>query len=134
MSDANIALVRRGYDAMQRRDVDELLGYCDPEVEFVSLVGEVEGRVYRGVEGIRQFFADLVDVWELWVPQPEHIDAAGDAVLATGTSRLRGVGSGLEMTVAWGQVFRFRDGRVLWARIYSDPERAREEFRATAAG
>ena len=134
MSDANIELVRRGYEAMRRRDVDELLGYCDPDIEFVSLVGEVEGEVYRGAEGVRQFFRDLLGVWEVWDVRPERFESARDAVLVTGSSGLRGKGSGLEMTVDWGQVFRLRDGKVLWTRIYADPAQARAEFEAAPAG
>jgi ketosteroid isomerase-like protein len=129
---SNVDVVRRGYDAMQRRDLDELLGYCDPEVTFVSLVGQVEGTVYQGREGILRFFSDLLEVWEVWIPQPQSYEEAGDAVLVTGTSFVRGTGSGLEMTVEWGQVFRLRDGKVLWSRIYLDPAEAREEFQSTS--
>ena len=54
-------------------------------------------------------------------------------VLAMGTTQLRGKGSGVEIELKWGQVFRLRDGKVLWAQIYSDPAEARREFEALAA-
>jgi len=54
-------------------------------------------------------------------------------VLATGTTKVRGKGSGLEIEMRWGQVFRFRDGKVVWARIYSDPDDARKEYQALQA-
>jgi len=129
----NIEVVRRGYDAMQRRDIDELLRYCDPEIRFVSLVGEVEGTVYEGPEGMRRFFSDLLGAWEVWLPQPERFEELGDTVLVTGVSRLRGKGSGLEMTVPWGQIFRMSAGKVVWSRIYSDQAEARREFEAAQA-
>jgi ketosteroid isomerase-like protein len=133
VSDSNIEVVRRGYEAMQRMDIDALLEMCDPEVTFVSLVGQLEGTVYEGREGIRRFFADLLEVWDVWEPRPLRYEEAGDAVLVTGTSLVRGTGSGLEMTVEWGQVFRLRDGKVLWSRMYSDLGQARVEFQSTSA-
>lgn len=133
MTSPNIEVVRRGYEAMRRRDIDEVLRDCDPDIVFVSLVGQVEGKVYEGHQGIRDFFYDLLGAWELWLPQPQQFEEVGDAVLVTGTSQLRGKGSGLEMTVPWGQLFRLRAGKVVWCRIYSDRAEARREFEATKA-
>jgi ketosteroid isomerase-like protein len=129
----HVEVVRRGLAAMRRWDVEALLPDCDPELEFVSLVGAVEGRAYHGHEGMRSFIADLAEAWDVWEPVPEHFESDGDVVLATGRTRLRGKGSGVEIEFEWGQVFRFRDGKVLWSRIYADPAEARTEFRALTA-
>lgn len=129
----NVEVVRRGLEALGRWDVETLLPDCDPELEFVSLVGQVEGRSYHGHEGMRRFIADLSEAWDVWDPEPEHFESAGDVVLATGRTQLRGKGSGVEIEFDWGQVFRFRNGKVLWARIYADPAEARAKFQALTA-
>jgi ketosteroid isomerase-like protein len=77
VSGSNIE-VRRGYEAKQRLDIDALLGMCDPDVTFVSLVGEVEGTVYEGHEGIRRFFADLLEDWDVWEPRPRRYEEVGE--------------------------------------------------------
>jgi ketosteroid isomerase-like protein len=129
----NVEVVQRIFDALQRRDVEGMLPVCDPELEFISLIGAVEGRSSHGHEGMRMFVADLSQAWDVWQPVAEHFESAGDAVLAIGQTHLRGKGSGVEIEISWGQVFRFRNGKVLWSRIYSDRADARTEFQALAA-
>ena len=43
MSQKNEDLARRAYEALQREDIEGFLGVVDPEVEWHSLVLEVEG-------------------------------------------------------------------------------------------
>jgi ketosteroid isomerase-like protein len=113
---------------MRRGDVEGLLADCDPALEFVSLVGQVEGGdSYVGHDGLRRFFSDLREAWDVWIPQPDQFESVGDTVLVTGTTQFRGKGSGAELTQKWGQVFRLRDGKVVWSKIYSDRQEARRE-------
>jgi ketosteroid isomerase-like protein len=62
MSQENVEIVRRVYDAAARRDVATVLALYDPDVERdVSLhpLGGVTGkRVYRGHEGLRIWFRE----------------------------------------------------------------------------
>jgi ketosteroid isomerase-like protein len=49
MSQENLELLHRAYDAFNRRDLDALLALCDPDVEFISYTMQVEGGdPYRG--------------------------------------------------------------------------------------
>lgn len=133
MSDRNIAAVRRGFDAMRRGDVEALLADCDPEIEFAAFVSAVEGHDYHGHDGMRKFFSDIRQAWDLWEPRPEQFEATGDVVLGSGTTLVRGKGSGVEMTIGWGQVFRMRDGKVMWTKIYTDRNDARAEYERWSA-
>ena len=45
-------VVRATFEAFRRRDLDAFLSCFDPEVEYRSLVLEVEGT-YHGHEGMR---------------------------------------------------------------------------------
>jgi hypothetical protein len=69
----------------------------------------------------------------VWRPEAEHFESAGDLVLATGRTHLRGKGSGVEIEFGWGQVFRLRDRKLLWSRIYADRAEARSEYEALSA-
>jgi ketosteroid isomerase-like protein len=129
----NVAVIRRVYDATAIGDFEAVVRECDPEVEYISLVSAVEGgRSYQGHEGMRQFFSDLREAWDVWIPQVEHLESDGDAVLAVGTSQIRGRGSGLDLQFEWGQVFHLRDGKVLNSRIYGKQDQAEAAFRARA--
>ena len=82
MPQENVEVVRRGYEAFNRGDIDGVLEVLAPDFEYVA-TGAVPGvaGVYRGTAGFRQFaeafwaeFDDpRIDVHEL-------IDA-GDQVL-----------------------------------------------------
>ena len=127
----NVAVVRRIYDATAIGDFEAVVRECDPEVEYVSLVSAVEGgRSYQGHEGMRQFFSDLREAWDVWIPQVERLESDGDAVLASGRRRYAGAGAELDMQFEWGQVFHLRNGKVLNGRLYGDQEEAEAAFRA----
>jgi ketosteroid isomerase-like protein len=131
--DRSIEIVRGLFDALGRGDIDTVVSHCDPDVEFASLLMYVEGAAYRGHDGVRRFFADQLEAWEIWDPRPERFEAAGDVVLVTGRSELRGKGSGADVSVEWGYVVRLRGGKVLWGRVHSDLGEAEREFEALQA-
>src|SRR5687767_8518212 len=59
MSQENVDVVRRALESFPRGDVEEMLSYLDPELEWHSaIVGGAEGNVYRGHDGFRTWLAD----------------------------------------------------------------------------
>jgi ketosteroid isomerase-like protein len=62
MSQENVELARRAYEALGRDDLDELLALVDPEVEWHSLVLEMEGT-FHGHEGVRRWWTSLHSVF-----------------------------------------------------------------------
>jgi SnoaL-like domain len=50
-------LSRAAYEAISRDDLDAFLALADPDVEFNSLI---EGRSYRGHEGVREWWNNVV--------------------------------------------------------------------------
>jgi hypothetical protein len=67
MSQENVETARRACAAFLARDIDEWVGYHDPEVVFETLISEVEGP-YRGHEGLRQWAAGLLAAFPDWTP------------------------------------------------------------------
>jgi SnoaL-like domain len=64
MSTEGIELVQQACDAFNRRDLDGLLALCDPDVEFVSYLAQVEGgEPYRGLDGVRHWWERLLAVF-----------------------------------------------------------------------
>jgi ketosteroid isomerase-like protein len=53
MSQENVEVVRAGFEAYNRGDVDALLGLLDPQVEWTDQF--VEGGTFRGREGVHEF-------------------------------------------------------------------------------
>jgi ketosteroid isomerase-like protein len=111
MSQENVEIVRRLFDARERDDLPAALACLDPDVEFIPLRAGTEGA-YRGREGFEKFLADTSENFEIFVPRYTFQEVA-DRVLAWGTIHLRARGSGVEMEVPTGGIFDFRGGRIV---------------------
>jgi len=110
----SVDVVRRSFDAMSAWDVEALLRLYDPDVEFMPLTGtRVESGGYRGHEGVRAYFAEARELWDLMEPEPDQYIELGECVLVAGRCRVRGRASGAEShpTCAW--VIRVRDGTII---------------------
>src|SRR5687768_11088695 len=98
MSQENVEMVRRGFDAINRGDIDTVLAMTDPDVELLpSLVGGIEGTTYRGLAGYRSWFEQQLEAYDHISFEVHDIRAVGDQVVALYTTRVRGAHSGIEL-------------------------------------
>jgi ketosteroid isomerase-like protein len=65
-------LVRRAVEAFMARDLDGILAVAAPEIELRSLLTEAERPLYRGHEGVRDWFHAVFGVFPDWRPQPRR--------------------------------------------------------------
>ena len=61
-----ISVVRAFGDAINGRDVDAAIELCHPEIEFFSLMAQLEASPYRGFVGTRWYFRDIDATWAEW--------------------------------------------------------------------
>ena len=84
MSRENVELVRRLWDAAERRDSPTVFAFYDPAIIWESaVVGgplEVSGR-YEGHDGVRRFFRSWLESFEGYQAQAETFIEAGNRVL-----------------------------------------------------
>jgi uncharacterized protein len=125
VSQQNVETLRRLFEAEARDDAAAALECLHPDLEFIPMRARTEGA-YRGHDGYERFRADTFDHYESFEPRFELEELAGDRVLAWGTVRVRGRGSGLEMDVPSAGVFEFRDGRILRWEDFGTREKALE--------
>ena len=124
MSDA-LRLLDRGYRLIYREGrLEDALRGLDEDFEWVA-TDHPHGAVYRGPEGVMEFFRDWLDSWDDldvdW--QLEPID--DERILAIGRMRGRGRGSGVPAEMHFGQIWTYRDGRFTRMVMYADAESAR---------
>jgi ketosteroid isomerase-like protein len=118
MSQENVALALRAYDAFNRRDLDAFLALCDPDVEFISYLMQVEGGdPYRGHDGIRSWWERLLAVYPDFTTQIEEVRELGDLTFARIRIHGRGLESDAPMDQAVWQVADYRHGKVIWWRF-----------------
>jgi ketosteroid isomerase-like protein len=98
MSQENVETVRRAVDAVNRRDVATLDSLWSEEGEVNSRLGASEGHVFRGRQGIRDYFAWLDEAFEEFRSEVEEIiDAGEDRVVALLRGSVRGKASGVPL-------------------------------------
>ncbi len=111
---ASVELVRRSFEAMGAWDVDALLRLYDPDVDFLPLTGTlVESGGYRGHDGVRAYFAEVRNLWDVMEPEGHQYREEGDCVVVAGRCRVRGRVSGAESHPACAWVVGVRDGMVV---------------------
>ena len=54
MSQENVEIVRRSFDAFARAGFDSVPDYFDPEIEWTTTDAFLEAATYRGYDGIRR--------------------------------------------------------------------------------
>jgi hypothetical protein len=94
----------------------------DPEVEFRSLVLEIEG-LYRGHEGVRSWWENVLAVFPDWSPRIEDAREVGDRVVARVRAEGSGTGSGISLERDIWQVAQVQGGRLRsWAFFRTEQE------------
>jgi ketosteroid isomerase-like protein len=136
MSEESVEIVRRVFAASARRDTDAVLALYDPEVEWdVSRdplsrdprAGLNVQGVFRGHEGLRQFFREWYEAWENVEDHYEELIDAGEHVISPVVGRAQGRVSGIAVEWTHSAVWTIRDGkivRVVWLPTREDALKA----------
>jgi ketosteroid isomerase-like protein len=121
----NAQIVRQTFEAICSGDLDALLAFYDPEVEFLPLTGtRVESGGYAGHAGVRDYFDEAAEVWELMQPHADDLRVVGDDVIVLGGCAVRGRGSGARSDNPMAWVITLRDGKVIRHRGFATREEA----------
>jgi ketosteroid isomerase-like protein len=108
--------------ALNTDDLDGFLGVVSDDVEFTSMILEVEDQTFRGRDGVRAWWKTVGDSfegvnWELL----ELAESDG-----TGVAKLRAtatLGGGSVEQLVW-QAATHRDGKLTWWAFFRSEEEA----------
>jgi ketosteroid isomerase-like protein len=132
MSQENVEVVRLAYDnVITGQDAATVLAIYDPEVEWdISqaparhLLGEP--HVFRGHDGLKEFFRAWYEAWEVVKPDLEELIDTGDRVIAIETTRGRGRTSGLSVELPHVSVWTIRKGKIIRVQWFATRDEALE--------
>jgi ketosteroid isomerase-like protein len=127
VSEANVELARRAFEAFAARDVDALVELMDEDVEFLPVTANLTtgGLPYCGHQGMASYLEDVGRVWKELRVYPSEFRHRGDYVVALGRIHARGGGMIIDRPTGW--VWRMRDGKIVWGRVHASQEEALRE-------
>ena len=122
MSQENVEIVRRVYDAAARRDSATVFALYRPDVELDASRLGVPGAagddgVSHGHEGLRAFFREWHEAWGEIEYDYEELIEAGEQVISIVSRHARGRSSGVSVERSFALLWTLRDGkvaRVVW--------------------
>jgi ketosteroid isomerase-like protein len=122
-----VEFLRRGYDALERGDLDafETLAreHLDPEFEFHHVW---DGRVLKGFEGTMEWLADTRETWEDYSQEVVEIADLGENVVVVVAISGRGGESGVPVAQELAVVWTFAGDKAVRARSFTSREEAFE--------
>jgi ketosteroid isomerase-like protein len=127
MSEENVEIVRRGYEAFNRGDAEAMVADIAPTCEYVG-TGAVPGfqGVYQGPEGWKEVVSWMWDEFEDAHVEIRELVRTGDQVLASLTLSGRGKQSGVETNLDMWQLWTIKDGKFQRGQGFRTKEEALE--------
>jgi ketosteroid isomerase-like protein len=113
VSQENVEVVKRLYDAWQRNGFGVVPALMDPDIEYVNPPYAVEPGTRRGYEGFALAAKNIRNVYPSRRFEPLDFYDARDRVAVRVRVVARGVGSSVEVDAERGYAFEVRDGRVV---------------------
>jgi hypothetical protein len=126
VSQENVDVVRRIYQAWEIDMTPEQSGLLDPDVEWVNPPEAVEPGTRKGIGAFTAAAEAVSDTFEEARVDIEEFFDAGDRVVVIATLRGRGRGSGADVERRQGYVWTLRDGKAIRFQWFNSAEQALE--------
>ena len=121
-------------DAWNGTSATPIVATTDPEVEVIAVTLGIEGRRYRGHEGIRQWMRDIRDRFGARTRAEAISPLADDAVLMSGTLFIEDEFGGAPQEQSFGMVVHLRDDKARWIGTFFSAAEARAAYEAGVTG
>jgi uncharacterized protein len=129
MSQENVEVVRRSFEAFARGDFETAFAAHDPSTEWRTAADEPDQQTYRGIAGLRTFVGSLTETWEGRFAQVMEFEAfidCGEWVVVPWRAELRGKGSGISVGVKETYAVLVQGGKIVRVEEYRSREQALE--------
>jgi SnoaL-like domain len=127
LSEENVELAYQVTDAINRHDLDALLALTDPNVEFTTLIVNLEGGgPYHGHDGVRKFWEILLGVFPDYSSEIEEVRDLGAVTVVRARQRGRGFESDAPAEQTRWFVAEWRTGKAIWWGVFQSEADALE--------
>ena len=125
MSQQNVELVYRVFDALNQRDLDAALALMHGDVEFGSRLAAMEGG-FHGHEGVRRWWQTILDASPDRTVEVVEARDLGDVTLTLARARGHGALSHIPYEETVWSVARWRDKKAVWWGVFPTKAEALE--------
>jgi uncharacterized protein len=123
--DDNAELVRAGYAAFNRGDIDAVLELFDADVQLSILDDSPIAGTFHGHQGFRKLIAENSDMFAAYRNLPEEVvEASEDAIVVVVRSEARGRTSGAEVSGRVVHLWTLRDRKIVRLQVFSSRDAA----------
>jgi ketosteroid isomerase-like protein len=126
MSQENVELVRRGFEAWEVGDLSGLLALLDDDLVTRRLAPMPDPGTWHGPEGLLEVAAEWMEAFDEFTMKAEEFIDARDVVVVRVAQGGRGGGSGARVTGTFWFVYGMRDGKVVALDMYATRGQALE--------
>lgn len=117
--ESNLEICRRVLEAFNDEGIEGVLPYYDDDCEVYD-PDLPSDRTYRGKEALRSLLNLMLMGSEQTEIRDYELLPAGDRVVALIRTYFRGSGGGPEVEVRDAHTMTFRDGKIVYWRLYID--------------
>ena len=125
MSEQNLEIVQRGFEAFNERGVEGILPFIHSEFEATTppnLASEPD--TYRGHDGIRRWFDSFDEVMDQIRWDANRFQQVGERVVVEFTLRARGKTTGLDFGQDAVMVWSLREGKAIRVELFESLDEA----------
>jgi ketosteroid isomerase-like protein len=129
VSEDNLDIMRREWEAWLERDMDALAAFWDPEVVWdLEHFQNWPESSHEGVDAVRRFLTDWLEMWaEYEIDIEEVLPAPDGRVVSLYTTRAKGRESDLPMVLDVALIATFRNGKIIRFDAYDNRAEALNE-------
>ena len=132
MSEENVNLARRGYEALAAGDLEAVLALLDTEVSVEVHTGRPDlPEVLHGHKGFLENLQGLTDVFEDIEIEPEEFIDLGEHLVVPIYTAVHGRSSGIKIENRVVHIWTMRDGKATRFRVYGTRQQALEALGLT---
>jgi hypothetical protein len=125
MSQENVELALRAYDAFNQRDWDAFVALMDDDVEIVTRIAAIEGGRH-GQDGMRRWWETMLTAFPDYDIEVVDMRDVGDVTLASLPALGHGAGSDVPFEDLLWHAGRWRRGKCVWWRAFATEAEALE--------
>jgi ketosteroid isomerase-like protein len=127
MSQENVEIVRGGFDAVARGDLEGWLSDVGAKVKVYPRPEEPGVRdSYEGHEGVLEYLANWYSGWESYIVEPERFIDGGDYVIVDVREVGVAEGSGMRVEENFAHAFKVSHGKIVEWRMFGPMQEALE--------